>query len=327
MPRLITSTPAAFFSAIFRSSSANRYGGRRSRRYSVAFSSFSEFLAQRAGVHGPRPAGQVSRAGPRRPRPRARRRRAQRSPGCPRRAARRPRPRRSRRCRTPSSPPPRARRCARGSGRRPSRRQNDTFVRFGNSSLRSIAGPVALAGRAPRARRRPRSTHCGLPTCTNWKRELAPVRGERAAAVVGAGRVVALGAQARPAHVHACRCLARRCAAAPRPRRSRPRTRPRPSSRGAQVHDRLAHAVARQLGLRAVRVEDPHLGHEAVARRPRDSSSTPSEPTPGVRRAEGAHPRGGQLERKLTFLDDDVVVAERLPLLEAHGAGHLSGAP
>ena len=38
-----------------------------------------------------------------------------------------------------------------------------------------------------------------------------------------------------------------------------------------------------------------------------------------MRRAQDAHARGRQLERELTFLDDDVVVAERLPLLEAHG--------
>ena len=53
----------------------------------------------------------------------------------------------------------------------------------------------------------------------------------------------------------------------------------------------------------------------------RISSSTPSEPIP-VCGAQSARTRaGGQLERQLTFLDDDVVVAERLPLLEAHGAG------
>ena len=40
-----------------------------------------------------------------------------------------------------------------------------------------------------------------------------------------------------------------------------------------------------------------------------------------MRRADRAHAPGGQLERQLTFLDDDVVVAQRLPLLEVHGAG------
>src|SRR5215204_1899881 len=59
MPRLITSTPAAFFSLIFRSSSANRYGGRRSSRLLGCIQLLQELLAQRAGVDGPRQAGHV----------------------------------------------------------------------------------------------------------------------------------------------------------------------------------------------------------------------------------------------------------------------------
>ena len=59
MPRLITSTPAAFFSLIFRSSSANRYGGSRSSRLLGCIQLLQEFLAQRSGVHGPRPAGHL----------------------------------------------------------------------------------------------------------------------------------------------------------------------------------------------------------------------------------------------------------------------------
>jgi hypothetical protein len=34
--------------------------------------------------------------------------------------------------------------------------------------------------------------------------------------------------------------------------------------------------------------------------------------------AEGAYPLGGELKSQLAFLDDHVVVAECLPLLEAH---------
>ena len=41
---------------------------------------------------------------------------------------------------------------------------------------------------------------------------------------------------------------------------------------------------------------------------------------PGVRRADRAHAAGRQLERQPTFLDDHIVVAQRLPLLEVHGA-------
>src|SRR5215217_5351857 len=59
IPRLITSTPAARFSLIFRSSSANRYGGRRSSRLLGCIQLLEEFLAQRPRVHGTRPAGQV----------------------------------------------------------------------------------------------------------------------------------------------------------------------------------------------------------------------------------------------------------------------------
>src|SRR4051812_30552743 len=58
MPRLITSMPCALFSEIFRSSSANRYGGRRSSR-SLVFTKFlQEFIGERPAVHGDRPSGQ-----------------------------------------------------------------------------------------------------------------------------------------------------------------------------------------------------------------------------------------------------------------------------
>ena len=77
-----------------------------------------------------------------RPRPRARRRPARRSPGCARRAARRPPPRRMRRCpETSVSPTPRSKIRARTRSS-PSTRKNDTLVRFGNSSLCSIGGPM-----------------------------------------------------------------------------------------------------------------------------------------------------------------------------------------
>ena len=121
MPRLITSTPAAFLSAILRSSSANRYGGRRSSRAARLHASLRasrKLAAELARVHGHRPAGQVHvqvlahldlelaavevdgdraverRAEPRRPRRRSRR--------CPTTSSRRRRARRSARVIPPS---------------------------------------------------------------------------------------------------------------------------------------------------------------------------------------------------------------------------------
>src|SRR4051812_4357672 len=59
MPSEITSTPASFFSRTLRSSSANRYGGRRSRRLLGCMQLSHQFLADSSSVHGPGPAGQV----------------------------------------------------------------------------------------------------------------------------------------------------------------------------------------------------------------------------------------------------------------------------
>ena len=87
----------------------------------------------------------------------------------------------------------------------------------------------------------------------------------------------------------------------------------------AQVEDRLARAVARQLGLGAVGVEDPQVGHVRGVRRRREQQHAVGE----RRRSAPSHSRrtraGGELERELVALDDQVVVAEGLPLLEAHG--------
>src|SRR3954470_19661061 len=58
MPRLITSMPCAFFSAILRSSWANRYGGMRSRRLLRLIQLLDELVAERRGIHAPRPASQ-----------------------------------------------------------------------------------------------------------------------------------------------------------------------------------------------------------------------------------------------------------------------------
>ena len=85
----------------------------------------------------------------------------------------------------------------------------------------------------------------------------------------------------------------------------------------AQVEDRLARAVARQLGLRAVGVEDPQVRDVAGSRWRREQQHAVGEEAE-VRLAEPAHAGGRQLERQLVALDDQVVVAEGLPLLEAH---------
>src|SRR3954447_15059970 len=96
----------------------------------------------------------------------------------------------------------------------------------------------------------------------------------------------------------------------------------------AQVHDRLARAVARQLGLAAVRVEDAQARDEAALRRLVEQQHAVGADA-HVRLAEAADAGGGQLERQVTPLDDDVVVADRLPFLElescrGQAAGHIT---
>src|SRR5271167_1829609 len=58
IPRLITSTPAARLAAILRSSSANRYGGMRSRRSLGCMQLLEEFGAERRPIDGHGPAGE-----------------------------------------------------------------------------------------------------------------------------------------------------------------------------------------------------------------------------------------------------------------------------
>src|SRR3954465_13372272 len=59
MPSEMTSTPCSFFAAILRSSSANRYGGIRSRRSAGCMQLLDELVGELAPVHRDRPAGQV----------------------------------------------------------------------------------------------------------------------------------------------------------------------------------------------------------------------------------------------------------------------------
>src|SRR5205823_8164716 len=93
----------------------------------------------------------------------------------------------------------------------------------------------------------------------------------------------------------------------------------------AEIQDRLARAVARQLGLRAVRVEDPQPRDVSALVRLRQQQD-PVRPDSRVGAAEQPNALRRELEREVCRLDDDVVVAERLPLLESHERGILAGA-
>src|SRR3954447_26371384 len=59
IPSEITSTPCSLFRAILCSSSANRYGGIRSRRSAGCMQLLDELVGELAPVHGDGPAGQV----------------------------------------------------------------------------------------------------------------------------------------------------------------------------------------------------------------------------------------------------------------------------
>src|SRR5215203_5523005 len=59
MPSEITSTPAAFFSETLRSSSANRYGGRRSSRLLARMQLRHQLVTHLSSVDRPGPACQV----------------------------------------------------------------------------------------------------------------------------------------------------------------------------------------------------------------------------------------------------------------------------
>ena len=90
----------------------------------------------------------------------------------------------------------------------------------------------------------------------------------------------------------------------------------------AQVEDRLAGAVARQLGLRAVRVEDPQARDEAGLRRARRARARRRRRARSAGRTAAAPARAVSSNGTLGGLDDEVVVAQGLPLLEAHGGHH-----
>ena len=76
-------------------------------------------------------------------------------------------------------------------------------------------------------------------------------------------------------------------------------------------------AVARQLGDRAVRVPDHDLGRVAVRG---DDLEDPVRADAEVVVADPLHPLGRQRDRQLGALDEQVVVAEAMPLRELHPA-------
>ncbi len=186
--------------------------------------------------------------------------------------------------------------------------QNDVLVRLRNCGERSISGPSfcrssssssSSVGDADRA----------LRVADRDVLEVAPL--DDAAAVGRPARVVLRG-EARAAHVDPAGGRARDG----RPDLARDGLDREGVGVGpaavAQVEDRLAGAVAGQLGLRAVRIEDAQAGDEAGL----------------VGRLELEHAVGADAEvavadvahelRRHGLFDDHVVVAKGLPLLEPH---------
>ena len=258
------------------------------------------------------------------PRRRARPSRSGRCAGPPRRR----RPARRRRARTVTGEsPPRSDVRDRGARRRPSPSdsvsptprskirarmrsgassvQNDTFVRFGKARVvldrrpdrrrRSSASSSSAIGDADRALR-VADVHLLVAAAPRSRRSRSsrarPMSTRHVVLVRIVGRI-------SPAAVwiENCRCVGPAAA--------------------AQVHDRLARAVARQLGLRPVGVEDPQRATNP-ARRRRRAPARRRRRSPVCAVAQRRHALGRQRERQRVALDDDVVVAQRLPLLEAH---------
>ena len=233
------------------------------------------------------------------------------------RAGRPPPRRRWRRSPRRASPPPRARRSAPAPSE-PSTRMNETLVRFGNSSLCSISGPIAA--RSSSSSSSPDLDHAlRVADRDVLEAPLAPARGRASRVPSRAAGGIVGGGQRGPAHRQRRRVAAPVIVGRISPAlvRIENSSRVGPAAR-AQVEHRLAGAVARQLGLRAVRVEDPQLGDVARRRRPARAAGSPSEPTPKcgsqIRRTRS----GVSSHGSVVALDDHVVVAERLPLLEPH---------
>ena len=217
------------------------------------------------------------------------------------------------------SPTPRSK--IRARTRLPSIARKETLVRLGNSSWPSISGPIAP--RSSSSSSSPTTiAHCGLPIETCWNSHSRPPALERPPAVLAAGGEV-LGGGRGPAHVDRAGQLAGdRRPDRPGDGADRELVLVGPAV-AAQVEDRLAGAVAGELGLGAVGVEDPQLGDELRVLAAREQQD-PVGADPEMRVAEPLDPLRGQLPGQPLCLEDQVVVAQRLPLLEFHGAAAYS---
>jgi len=80
-------------------------------------------------------------------------------------------------------------------------------------------------------------------------------------------------------------------------------------------------AVARELGLAAVGVQDPHPGRGAVPRDHQDAVAA----GPHVGMADPLDAGRRQLQRKVGLLHHQIGVADAVPLLETHGRGGYPG--
>ena len=168
-------------------------------------------------------------------------------------------------------------------------------MRFGNSSCASISGPIAARSRSSSSS--PTSiAHCGLPIETCWNAHSRPPAIERPGAVLATRREVLRGGRG-PAHLDRAGQL----------RGDRRHDRPGGGADregvlvgpavAAQVEDRLPRAVARQLRLGAVGVEDPQIGDEARVLAPREQQDRRRRrPRSAGRRATRSAPRSAPRE-------------------------------
>ena len=188
-----------------------------------------------------------------------------------------------------ASPPPRARRFApaRGHRRPPGRTTRwcgSGTARCARSAARSPPGPGSSSPSSTRI------AHCGLPMLTCWNsnsrpsavtvpRPSSPPDGKSGRAQPRAPHLHPARARGRDRRAHlAGRGLDRELVAVGPPLT-------------AQVQDRLAHAVARQLRLRSVGIEDPQARDEALVARAATAPARRRSGSPGGRRTSAARAR------------------------------------
>ena len=131
------------------------------------------------------------------------------------------------------------------------------------------------------------------------------------------GEVLGARARARPMSTRQVRRAGDRRADLPGERLDRERVALRPAA-AAQVQDGLARAVARQLGLRAVGVEDPQAGDEPRRVRRARAAGCRRSRRPGAGRRCAGSASAVSSKGSAAASTIEVVVAERLPLLELH---------